>query len=194
MLSWAEVAARGPTSNPTTSKKSATILAAPDNMEAETTQVPDSAPTPHKDEIGQTEVEFTSAMEEERLMENATETEGERPHVEGRRRRHSNRQPPPSQEMLEDRREEHPEKPPVGWQPGNEEHGRSISDKKEIDEGTLGWRNGGTEDGPAPQDGTPETVTATSPKRHKKLKINIQDDPPPVRRRSRSKTAGNTSL
>jgi len=51
--SWAEVAARGPISNTTTIMDRATRMVAPENMEAETLQAPDSAPTPQKDEIGQ---------------------------------------------------------------------------------------------------------------------------------------------
>ena len=50
-------------------------------------------------------------------------------------------------------------------QPGNEENELSINDMKDIDENTLGWRKGGSDEGgPAPQDGTSEDVTATSPK------------------------------
>ena len=51
--SWAEVAARGPISNTTTIMDRATDMAAPENMEAETLQAPDSAPKPQKDETGQ---------------------------------------------------------------------------------------------------------------------------------------------
>ena len=86
MLSWAEVAAGGPTSKPITSMESDTIMAAPDNMEAEMTHVPVSAQMPYKEEIDKRDVEISSEMEDEQLRDNATnrDTEGERPHVEGR--------------------------------------------------------------------------------------------------------------
>ena len=84
--SWAEVAERGPISNTTTIVDSITDMAAPENIEAETLQAPDSAPTPQKDAIGQRGVEASPAMEEERVLGSTTVTPGERPQVEGRRR------------------------------------------------------------------------------------------------------------
>jgi len=50
--SWAEVAATGPISNTTTIVDRATDIAATENMETETLQVPDSASTDQKDERG----------------------------------------------------------------------------------------------------------------------------------------------
>ena len=68
----------------------ATDMAAPENMEAETLQEPDSAPTHQKNEIDQRGVEAIPIKEEERVLEPTSDTAGERPHVEGRRRTHSN--------------------------------------------------------------------------------------------------------
>ena len=79
--SWAEVAARGPVSNTTTIVDRATDIAAPENMEAETLQASDSAPTPQEDEIGQRGEEAALAMKEERVLEPTTDTACERPHV-----------------------------------------------------------------------------------------------------------------
>ena len=61
-------------------------MAAPENMEAETLQAPKSAPHAQKDGIGQRGVEAAPEMEEERVLEPTTDTTGEQPHVEGRRR------------------------------------------------------------------------------------------------------------
>jgi hypothetical protein len=89
----------------------------------------------------------------------------------------------------------HQEKPPVRWQPVNEERGRPIRDNTDVEGGTLGWSTGGKEKGRlSPRDEMQETATATSPKRPQKLKIDIQDDTPPVRRRSISRTTEITSL
>jgi len=87
------------------------------------------------------------------------------------------------------------EQQPVTRQPGNEEYGRPIRDNMDVEGVTLEWTIGGTEEGRlVPQDGMQETATATSPKRPPKLKIDRKDETPPVRRRSRSKTTGITSL
>jgi len=87
------------------------------------------------------------------------------------------------------------EQQPVRQQPGNEENGRPIRDNMDVEGVTLDCSIGGTEEGRlAPQDGMQETATATSPKRPKKLKIDRKDETPSVRRRSRSKTTGITSL
>ena len=167
----------------------ATDIAAPENMEAETLQAHDSAPTPQEDEIGQMGEEAVPVMEEERILEPTTDTSGEQLHVLGRRRTLSNEYAPPSWEGLADRLETSEEQQPVMRQPGNEENGRPTRDKMDVEGVTLLWSIGGTEEGcPAPQDGMQETATATSPKRPKKLKINRKDETPPVRRRSRSKT------
>ena len=65
----------------------------------------------------------------------------------------------------------------------------------DVEGGSLGWSTGGKEEGRlAPRDGMKERATATSPKRPKQLEIDIQDDTPPVRRRSRSRTTEITSL
>jgi len=86
------------------------------------------------------------------------------------------------------------EKQPVRWQPDNVESGRPIRDNMDIEGVTLEWNTGREEGRLPPQDGTQETATVASPKRPKKLKIDKKDDTPPVRRRSRSKTTGITSL
>jgi len=96
--SWGEVTARGPISNTTTILDRATDMAAPENMEAETLQAPDSAPMPQKEEIGRRGVEAAAAMEEERVLEPTTVTGGKRPQVERRRRTLSNDHAPPSRE------------------------------------------------------------------------------------------------
>jgi hypothetical protein len=90
------VEASGPISNTTTILNRATDMAATENMEAETLQAIDSAPTPRKDEIDQREVETARALEEERVMVTTTDTAGERPQVEGRRRTLCNGHTPPS--------------------------------------------------------------------------------------------------
>jgi len=60
---------------------------------------------------------------------------------------------------------------------------------------TLERSIGGTEEGRlAPQDGVQDTATATSPKRLKKFKLDRKDETPLVRRQSRSKATGITSL
>jgi len=87
--SWAEVATRGPISNTAPIVDRVTDMAAPENMEAETLQAADSAPTPQKEEIGERGVEGAPTMEEERVLEH-TDTAVERQHVEGRRRKLSN--------------------------------------------------------------------------------------------------------
>ena len=87
------------------------------------------------------------------------------------------------------------EKQPVRWQPDNVESGRPIRYNMDVEGVTLEWNTGREEEGRLHlQDGTQERATTTSPKRHKKLKIDKNDDTPPVRRRSRSKTTGTTSL
>jgi hypothetical protein len=175
--------------------ESDTEMAAPDNMDAVTSQTTISAQMHHKEEIATTDVDIASDMEDDQLVGNVTEAKEERPQVEGRRRRHSNRQPKPSQEIPDEGKEDLTENPPVRRQPGNEVNEWSIVDMKDTDDSTSGWRKGGSEDGgTAPQRGTSEEVTASSPKRHKKLKINTQDVPPPGKRRSRSKNAGHISL
>ena len=108
-----EVATRGPIPNTTTIVDRGTDTAVPENIEAETLQAPDSAPTPQKDEIGQREVEGAPAIEEERVLEPTTDTAGERPHVEGRRRTLNNDHAPPSWEGLEGRMETTQEQQPV---------------------------------------------------------------------------------
>jgi len=67
--SFVEAGVIRPISNTTTILDKATDMAAPENMKAETLQVPDNAPTPQKDEIGQRAVEAAPAMEEERVLE-----------------------------------------------------------------------------------------------------------------------------
>jgi len=134
-------------------------------------------------------------MEEKRVLEPTTHTTVERQIVEGRRWTFSNDYAPPSWKGLEDRMETSHEQQPVRRQPGNEENGRLIRDNMDVEVVTLKWTIGGTEEGRlAPQDGMQQTATATSPKRPKKLKIDRKDETPPVRRRSRSKTTGITSL
>jgi len=83
-VSWAEVSARGPISNTTTIMDRTIDMAAPENMEAETLQAPDSAPTPQKDESGHRVVEAAPAMDEEPVLEPTTDTAGKLPHVERR--------------------------------------------------------------------------------------------------------------
>jgi len=79
-------------------------------------------------------------------------------------------------------------------QPGNDESGRPIRDNMDVEGGTLEWSLGGKTEGRlAPQDGMQKTATATSPKKPPKLKIDKEDDTPPLRRRSRSRTTGITS-
>jgi len=139
--------------------------------------------------------EAALAMEEECVLEPTTDTAGERPHVEGRRRTLSNDYAPPSWEGLEDRMETCHEQQPVRRQPGNEENGRPIRDNMDVEGVTLEWSIGVIEEGRlAPQDGMEETATAISPKKPKNLKIDRKDETPPVRRRSRSKITGITSL
>ena len=143
-------------------------MAAPENMEAETLQAPDSAPTPQKDEIGQRGVEPAPTMEEERVLEPTTDTAGERPHVEGRRRTLSNDHATPSWEGLEDRMETPQEQQPVRLQPGNEESGLPIRDNMDDEGGTLEWSTGGKEEVHlGSREGVQKTATATSPKRPK---------------------------
>jgi len=116
-------------------------------------------------------------------------------HVEGKRRTLNNDHTPPSWEGLEDRMETPQEQQPVRRQPDSEESGRPIRDNVDVEGGTLEWSIGGKEEGcPAPQDGMQNTNTATSVKRPQKLKIDRHDDNPPVRRQSRSRTMGITSL
>ena len=116
--------ARGSISNTTAIVDRATDVAAPENMEPDTLQTPDSAPTPQKDEIGQRGVEAALAMEEERVRESTTDTEGERPHVVGRRRTFSYENAPTSLEGLEDSMETPQEEQPVRRQHGNEQSGQ----------------------------------------------------------------------
>ena len=173
----------------------ATDMAAPENMEAETLQEPDSAPTHQKNEIDQRGVEAIPIKEEERVLEPTMDTAGERPHVEGRRRTLSNDHAPPSWERLEGRMETSQEQQPVRRQPDNEECGRPVRDNMDVEGVTLEWSIGGKEEVRlAPQDRMQKTAKATSPERPKKLKIDRQDETPPVRRRSRSKTKGITSF
>ena len=120
---------------------------APENMEAETLQAPDSTPTPQKDETGQRGVEVAPAMQEERVLEPTKDTAGKRPYVEGRRRPLSNDHPPQSWERLEDRMETPQEKQPVRWQPDNEESGRPIGDNMNVKTVTVEWNVGGEEEG-----------------------------------------------
>jgi hypothetical protein len=193
--SWAEVAARGSISNTTTIMDRATDMAAPENMGAVTLHAPESAPTPQKGETGQRGVEAASTMEDEPVLEPTTDTAGKLPHVERRRRTLNNDHPPPSWEELEDRMETPQEKEPVRWQTDNVESGRPIRDNMDVEGVTLEWNTGREEEGRLHlQDGTQERATTTRPKRHQKLKKNKNDDTPPVRRRSRSKTTGTTSL
>jgi len=141
------VAARGPISNTTTILDRATDMAAPKNVEAEILQAPDSAHTHQKDEIGQRDVGAAPAMEEERVLESTTDTAGERPHVEERRRTLSNDHAPPSREGLEDRIEIPQEQQPVRRQSGNEESGRPIEENMDVEGGTLEWSTGGKVEG-----------------------------------------------
>ena len=87
------------------------------------------------------------------------------------------------------------EQQPVRRQPDNEECGRPVRDNMDVEGVTLEWSIGGKEEVRlAPQDRMQKTAKATSPERPKKLKIDRQDETPPVRRRSRSKTKGITSF
>jgi len=139
-------------------------------------------------------VEAVPATEEERVLESTKVTVGERLKVEGRRRTLSNDQAPPSREELEDGMETPQEQQPVRRQSGNEESGRPIRDNMDVEGGTLEWSRGGKEEGRlAPRDGMQKKATATGPKRPPKLGIDRQDDTPPVRRRSTSRTTGITS-
>ena len=109
-------------------------------------------------------------MEEERVLEPTTDTTGERPYVEGRRRTLRKDYAPPSWEGQEDRMETSQEQQPVMRQPSNEENGRPIGGNMDAEGVTLEWSIGGTEEGRlAPQDGMQETATATSPKRPPKI-------------------------
>jgi len=185
----------GPISNTTTTVDRATDITALKNMETETLRTPDSAPMPQEDEIGQRGEEAAPAMEEERVLEPTTDTAGERPNVEGRRRTICNNYAAPPWERLEDRMEKSRGQQPVRRQPGNEENGRPIRDNMDVEGVTLERSTGGTDEGRlAPQDRMQETATANSPRRPKKLKIGRKDETPPVRRRSRSRITGITSL
>ena len=86
-------------------------------------------------------------MEEEGVLEPTTDTAGERPHVEGRRRTLSNDNAPPSWEGLEDRMETPQEQQPVMRQPGNEESGRLTRDNMDVEGCTLEWSTGRKEEG-----------------------------------------------
>ena len=141
---------RGPISNTTTIMDRATDKAAPENMEAETLQAPDSAPKPQKDETGQRGVEAATAMEEEPVLETTTDTAGKLPHVERRRRTLNNDHPQPSWEELEDRMETPQEKQPVRWQPDNVESGRPIRNNMDVEGVTLEWNTDRKEEGRLP--------------------------------------------
>ena len=74
-------------------------------------------------------------MEEGRVLE----TTDERPQVEGRRRTLINDHAPPSRKGLENRMETPQEQQPVRRQPGDEESGRPIRDKMDVEGGALDW-------------------------------------------------------
>ena len=110
---------------------------APENMETETLHALDSVLTLQKYEISQTGVEAAPAMEEEQVLEPTTDKEVERPHAEGRRRNFSNDHDPPSWEGLEGRMETLQEQQTLRRQTGNEESGRPIRDKMDVEGVTL---------------------------------------------------------
>jgi hypothetical protein len=136
-------------------------------------------------------------MEEEPVLEPTTDTAGKLPDVERRRRTLNNDHPPPSWEELEDRMETPEEKQPVRWQPDNVESGWPVRDNMDVEGVILEWNIGVEEEGRLPppllRTGRKRQLRRRVPKGPQKL-IDKKDDTPPVRRRSRSKTTGITSL
>ena len=96
-------------------------MAAPEYMEAETLQAPDSAHKTQKDEIGPRGAEASPAMEGERLLESTTDTADERPQVEGRRRTVSDDQAPNVPGGAGGQDGDTSKQQPVRRQPSNEE-------------------------------------------------------------------------
>jgi histidinol phosphatase-like enzyme len=99
-------------SNTTKIMDRATDMAAPENMEAEQLQAPESTPTPQTDEKCLMGVEAAPSVEEDGVLETTTDTTSKRSHKE-RRRTLSNEILPMSWNRLGNRMETPQETQPV---------------------------------------------------------------------------------